>query len=132
MRMNPMIALMPVYGLVVVAMGLCLYLFTTMKREIRRLETRLKRSQTLLQEAYDRLESGVEGLKKGMSEFDQKTATLVSPVPAKSGMNLSKRVQAARMFNRGEKPEQVAAALNLPQNEVALLLKVQKATSLAS
>jgi hypothetical protein len=50
-----------------------------------------------------------------------------APVGApKSGFNLSKRSQALRMHRRGEAPEQIAASLDLPRQEVELLLKVHR------
>jgi len=51
------------------------------------------------------------------------------PAPAgipKAGFNLSKRSQALRMHRRGEEPAQIAAALDLPRQEVELLLKVHR------
>jgi hypothetical protein len=47
-------------------------------------------------------------------------------------MNLNKRIQAVRMHRRGDRPDQIAAALSLPKNEVALLLKVHEVVGLAS
>ena len=44
----------------------------------------------------------------------------------KPGLNLSKRSQALRMHRRGEGAEQIAAALELPRQEVELLLKVHR------
>ncbi|MCU1237491.1 MAG: hypothetical protein JWP63_5458 [Candidatus Solibacter sp.] len=44
----------------------------------------------------------------------------------KAGFNLSKRSQALRMHRRGEAPEQIAATLDLPRQEVELLLKVHR------
>jgi len=44
----------------------------------------------------------------------------------KAGFNLSKRSQALRMHRRGEAPEQIAATLELPRQEVELLLKVHR------
>ena len=41
-------------------------------------------------------------------------------------MNLTRRSQVLRMARRGDNPEQIAAELGLPENEVQLLLKVQK------
>jgi hypothetical protein len=50
-----------------------------------------------------------------------------SPVPAPGQpLNLNKRGQVLRMRRRGENPETIAAALSIPQNEVALLLKVHQ------
>ena len=44
----------------------------------------------------------------------------------KHGLNLSKRSHALRMHRRGEGAEQIAAALELPRQEVDLLLKVHR------
>ena len=119
---------LPIYALVAISLGLCLYLFCTAKREIRRLQLRMKQQNILLQEAYDRMEFAVEQLKKQFEELEGKAGEMVPPSPAQSGMNLNKRTQAARMFRRGERPEQIAAALSLPRNEVALLLKIHQAS----
>ena len=123
-----MFQFLPIYALVVVSLGLCMYLFLSAKREIRRLQLRMKQQNVLLQEAYDRMEFAVEQLRGQFQELEGKTGELVPPSPARSGMNLNKRTQAARMFRRGERPEQIAAALSLPQNEVALLLRVHQAS----
>jgi hypothetical protein len=119
---------LPIYALVVISLGLCMYLFFTTKREIRRVQLRMKQQNVLLQEAYDRMEFAIEQLKGQFQELEGKTGELVPPSPVRSGMNLNKRTQAARMFRRGERPEQIAAALSLPQNEVALLLRVHQAS----
>jgi hypothetical protein len=42
------------------------------------------------------------------------------------GLNLSKRAQALRMHRRGDPPGQIASVLDLPVQEVELLLKVQR------
>ena len=52
----------------------------------------------------------------------------VAPPPGlpKPGLNLSKRSHALRMHRRGEGAEQIASALELPRQEVDLLLKVHR------
>ena len=52
----------------------------------------------------------------------------VAPTPGlpKPGLNLSKRSHALRMHRHGEGAEQIAAALDLPRQEVELLLKVHR------
>jgi hypothetical protein len=52
----------------------------------------------------------------------------VAPPPGlpKPGINLSKRSHALRMHRRGEAPEQIASTLELPRQEVDLLLKVHR------
>jgi hypothetical protein len=44
----------------------------------------------------------------------------------RSGFNLSKRSQALRMHRRGEAAEQIAASLEVPRQEIELLLKVHR------
>ena len=53
---------------------------------------------------------------------------LVAPLPGlpKPGLNLNKRSHALRMHRRGEGAEKIATALELPRQEVDLLLKVHR------
>ena len=53
-------------------------------------------------------------------------ATPAMPTMPKQGFNLNKRSQALRMHRRGDTPEQIASALEMPLQEVRLLLKVQQ------
>ena len=46
--------------------------------------------------------------------------------PPRAGLNLEKRSQALRMHRRGESPAQIAAVLEIPLQEVELLLKVHR------
>jgi hypothetical protein len=41
-----------------------------------------------------------------------------------AGLNVSKRNQILRLHRSGQTREQIAAALGLPENEIALLVKV--------
>jgi hypothetical protein len=50
-------------------------------------------------------------------------APAVSPRPA---LNISTRSQALRMHRRGDSPAQIASVLNVPLQEVDLLLKVHR------
>jgi flagellar motor switch protein FliN/FliY len=71
-----------------------------------------------LQESIDCLAARVE-------EAEHRSATAAPPLP-KSGLNLSKRSQALRMYRRGDSPERIAATLEIPRQEVELLLKVHR------
>jgi hypothetical protein len=53
---------------------------------------------------------------------------LVAPLPGlpRPGLNLNKRSHALRMHRRGEGAQQIASALELPRQEVDLLLKVHR------
>jgi hypothetical protein len=124
----PLPVLAAVTAAFMAAVAISVSLFLSVKRELRRMDIRHKRQQLLLQEAYDRVEAGLEKMKGGMRDLDEKTMTLAAPPMPKSGLNLNKRTQATRMFRRGDRPDQIAAALSMPQNEVLLLLKVQEAS----
>jgi hypothetical protein len=45
---------------------------------------------------------------------------------ARPGMNLTKRSQVLRLHRRGESPEQIATSMDVPRQEVELLLKVHR------
>jgi len=48
------------------------------------------------------------------------------PMTPRPGMNLAKRTQVLRMHRLGEAPEKIATTLELPLQEVQLLLKVHR------
>jgi hypothetical protein len=48
------------------------------------------------------------------------------PAPPRAGFNLEKRSHALRMHRRGEPVSQIATVLDLPVQEVDLLLKVHR------
>ena len=77
------------------------------------------------QAALDELRTTLESMTAQVSELRVQPAG--GPAgPLRSGLNLTKRSQALRMHRRGESPAEIAAALDLPHQEVELLIKVQK------
>jgi hypothetical protein len=54
------------------------------------------------------------------------------PPPARSGLNMSKRVQAMRLLRRNEDVGHVAAAVGVTRSEVELLIRVQKLSAMAA
>jgi len=78
-------------------------------------------------------EAAVEELRKELAACLQELHGLErAPVPpsmtdpARPSLNLSKRSQALRMHRKGDAPEQIAEALELPLQEVDLLIKVHR------
>lgn len=51
---------------------------------------------------------------------------VVVAAPVGDGLNMTRRAAALRMEKRGESVSTIAAALRVPQNEIELLLKLQK------
>ena len=107
-------------------MLLCLYLFLTLKRELRRAHRRAAVHDEAAAKELTALRTAVEGLEEELRENIRRSELLVEPAPAASGLNLTRRSQALRMHRRGEAPANIAAALAMPQLEVELLLKVEQ------
>jgi hypothetical protein len=73
------------------------------------------------------LRDGLASLTAQLRDRQPQDAPLqVTPAMPRQGLNLNKRSQALRMHRRADTPEQIAAALELPLQEVQLLLKVQQ------
>jgi len=107
--------------LILAAAGMlgCLWLFFALKRDLRSSENRHRKELEALSEAIRALER--------RWEHDREQAEIAgSRTLISNGMNFSKRSQALRMMRKGEDPERVAAALNLPAGEIQLLRKVSE------
>lgn len=59
-----------------------------------------------------------------LGDIEQHPPVTAAPAFFRPGLNLSIRSQALRMFRKGEPPERIAMALEVPRQEVDLLLKV--------
>jgi len=108
---------------------LCLYLFASVKRELYQAAGRLQKSQDELNEKNQALAGELEKIKKRLDELSALMENRIEPAWPSGGINLNKRVQALRMYRKGDAPETIAAALMLPRQEVELLLKVEQAAA---
>ena len=114
------------FALITACMVLFVYVFILLKQEIRRIQSRLTKQREEILGLRQEVEVHVAQLKDGIRAADERVGVLVAPEPPPSGLNLSKRSQALRLSRSGEDSAGIAARLNLPRNEVDLLLKVQK------
>ncbi|HTX34653.1 MAG TPA: hypothetical protein VME43_06520 [Bryobacteraceae bacterium] len=115
--------------LLAVGLTLGLYLFVTLKWELRALDRRQRESQKkvlALEAVLMEARAAAAGLESDVREMASQTGMLVAPQPAPSGLNLSKRTQVLRMHRAGQDSAGIAAALALPRAEVDLLLKVHR------
>lgn len=73
------------------------------------------------------LQSAIEALAAKVHELERTppAAPLDSALP-RSGLNLGRRTQALRMHRLGDSSEQIAGTLQMPRQEVDLLLKVHR------
>ena len=111
------------YAMNAIGLVLCLFLFVSLKGDQRASEARLRKKLTALETEW---RAKMESLDERWNELSQISSLLVPPPPPRSGLNLNKRSQALQMSRRGEKPPEIAAKLGIPQNEVELLMKVQR------
>ena len=90
----------------------------------------------LLGAADERTRSGMDGcvrtidsLKKQIDQLERQIRDIphesYSPnTRSKAGLNLTKRTQVLRMYRNGEPSDRIASLLDLPRQEVDLLIKV--------
>lgn len=125
---NPLTHPVTQYGLLAAAMTVCLYLFLTLKAEIQALRRRSRRHEEATNFAFAEVRAALTDVRTAVVAVEQ-MAQSAPPAPAlpSASINLTKRSQVLRMAKRGERSEQIAATLRVPQNEVDLLLKVQRA-----
>jgi hypothetical protein len=78
-------------------------------------------------------DAGIQALRDSLDALaaqlhDLQNHPPVAPAPGlpRPGLNLSKRSHALRMHRHGEGAEQIASSLDLPRQEVELLLKVHR------
>ena len=76
--------------------------------------------------AVEALQKRLELLEQEVREICRHVPAAPGPPPARVGLNLEKRSQALRMHRRGEGSAGIAAALDLPLQEVELLIKVHR------
>jgi hypothetical protein len=118
-------------GLDVLAVALCLYLFMTLKVQLRSAERRtaaqletLGTESGVAREAGEVLRGKLENLENSFQEVWDLSGTLVAPPPTRSGLNMSVRSQVLRRRRMGEDAVEIARSLGLPKTEVELLIKV--------
>jgi hypothetical protein len=78
------------------------------------------------------IQSGMEVLSTRFESLEQQTEALcrqpavASPDAGKAALNLNKRAQVLRMHRRGDPPDRIASLLEVPRQEVDLLIKVHR------
>ena len=84
------------------------------------LAARLEASHQELETGTQTLAGRLEILSVQVTELERQPAITLSPGIPRPGMNVVKRTQALRLHRRGERPEQIAMALDLPRQKVEL------------
>jgi len=120
--------LIPLAPYLLIAAGLpaCMYIFYSLKREMHVLRKRLKQRDSQFDSTCQTISAEIDQMRTDLRDAEERTAQLVPPPPARSGLNVNARTQAIRMARRGEDAHEIASKLGLPTNEVKLLLKIHK------
>jgi hypothetical protein len=120
------LALAILSGLVLAAVALSFFGLVRTKALVRDAEKRRKVGQQQCEAVLESLREGQNSLAAELRDIRQQAPIAVSSTPPRSGLNLTKRSQAIRMHRRGDPPDRIAAALEIPLQEVDLLLKVHR------
>ena len=112
---KPMISSLILLSIAALGIMAALALFLSLKWEFR---SQTKKNRARMDEFQARLQTATQ---RTVVEPESP-----APMRLRSGMNISKRVQALRLLRRGEDISHVAAALGVPRREVELLIRVQK------
>ena len=114
------------HGLAPVALAASLFALFRTKWMVCAAEERLDARRALCEAAMEEFRKDLAACLQELRELQRGPVPPSMAAPVKPGLNLSKRSQALRMHRRGDAPEQIAAALELPLQEVDLLLKVHR------
>jgi hypothetical protein len=93
---------------------------------LREMNARGCEKQTQGDDGLQAVRDSLEALAAQLHDLQNHPPVAPTPGLPRPGLNLSKRSHALRMHRHGEGAEQIAAALDLPRQEVELLLKVHR------
>ncbi len=123
--MNPLLVPFAILcGLVLGAIFLGFFAIMRISALASAMEDRVNAQRARSDAAVDSIKQSLDSLATQIDELHRRAAAV--PTMPKPGFNLSKRSQALRMHRRGEAPEQIATALDVPLQEVDLLIKVHR------
>ena len=125
--MNGLLATLSILSGVVLC-GTAISLFVVYRAHCLLVEIKRQKSTETAREhsEVEGVRSSVDALAAQVHELRSHPQGAQAPGLPKPGLNLNKRSQALRMHRRGETAEQIASALELPRQEVELLIKVHR------
>jgi hypothetical protein len=97
-------------------------LFLKNRRDLKRIRAEARDTVRVASSSVSSLSLEVEGIRETVRQIEDR------PVGAIKGqsLNLTRRAQVLRMYNRGESVSGIAAALRTPPAEVQLVLKLHR------
>ena len=129
----------PVLHLLMLGLGmsLCVFLFVSVKRDIFYLNRRHIRADAALAcaisdqrdastSSFERQRQEIGEIREDLKHMEERMSLLTPSAPKTNGINLVKRTQVLQLARRGNRADQIASCLQVPQNEVDLVLKVHR------
>ncbi len=114
------ISLLSPYLLAATATIMSLWLFILVKVDIRRAARKRAEDRKEILEACRKIQETIDEMRRHAPA----PIAQPEPLPPGSASTMSRRAQVLRLARRGDRADQIAAALGMPLNEVALVLKV--------
>jgi hypothetical protein len=111
-------------GVVLVGVSVSFLVLVRARALLRQADLRGSAGLEQLETTLQALRQDLDALGAQLGDIEQHPPVTAAPAFFRSGLNLSTRSQALRMFRKGEPKERIAMALEVPLQEVDLLLKV--------
>lgn len=102
------------------------YAFCCTQRTAQNAAAELANARQEYADAIEIMRKEIETIAAGLRDSPRQMNLDPLPGTPKPGMNLSRRSQALRLRRKGESPQKIAETLDMPRQEVDLLLKVHE------
>jgi hypothetical protein len=112
--------------LALTAMGVSWFAFIYARSLVQAANRRTCELQTEMERAVQGTKAGLEELTAEVQDLGRQPPVTVAAGKPRAGLNLTTRTQVLRLHRRGESAEQIASILEIPRQEVDLLLKVHR------
>lgn len=110
----------------VAALAASLFAVWRTRAMVRAAENRMKAAGERSEATVRNWRETLDSLSAQVRDLPQQSLPAATSAPPKSSLNINKRSQVLRMHRKGDAPEQISIALEIPLHEVDLLLKVQR------
>ena len=114
------------YAMLAAGVCLCLFLFFTLKLEIRAAERRRKAGEAWLAEALVALRSAFDSMRAEMHASPLQKDTTAASAPNLTALNLTRLYEVLQTCWENRSSEQVASEIGSPQPNADLLVKIHK------
>jgi hypothetical protein len=112
--------------LTLLAVILAMTAFCQARGLTRAVDKRRKTGAAEMESALQALRADLEGLATQIHDLQQLAPPASPAAPPRGGLNLAKRSEALRLHRHGNSVAQIASTLEIPLQEVDLLLKVHR------